>query len=651
MKNILTIAILLFLFSIFLLPFAKAIDITTCGSLTENNYYKLQNDITFYCLSYACFEPADNVVIDLNGHTVNISGSNCNFINTDLRGNATNNITIKNGNVFVDGGYFVAGVLNPITNLKVENVKASADPITIWTTGSYGDIKNSNLSATVWGIRIGGNYWTTSCTEFYGELYDDIWTEGSHNRIRGKYATTYDTGSNNTFTYEDCYSPVTCFDINTSGTYTLTGDIYSTKDPCIVINSSDVILYLNGHKIQGRLGTRGIFAQPSVPIQLTNITIKNGKIDSFSEYGVMFNYVNDSVLDDVEITRSRYGIRLFYGNGINITNSAIWNNQYGVRIDGVSKNFYVRDNWFYNAITDFDVSDGALWNSWIIKNQFGNVSVNLTCCTNTTIRVFPFPPFNVTTCQIPCNRYYDGAIRNFDCYSCEYNDFVGNFYYAIDQDATHKSAMNNRFIRETYGRYPETELNGLFFDSSSKNNWGCGIQGYIFDSGVNNTFVADCPSTLYPNETTGYCLEGFICIDSKTVGYRMPDCSITKVTVCKDLCSNGKCVSIPTQAPPEVSPFQPAVNTTPFAEVGAGWLTPFFTPFFFVTIFILGISALITKKVTEYGGGEYAGAVFLGSLLLLVIYLTVSGFYPAWIGIVFIIIAGFLFAKFVIGLI
>jgi hypothetical protein len=146
-------------------------------------------------------------------------------------------------------------------------------------------------------------------------------------------------------------------------------------------------------------------------------------------------------------------------------------------------------------------------------------------------------------------------------------------------------------------------------------------------------------------------LEEFICIDSKTVGYRMPDCSVTKVTVCKDLCSNGKCVSIPTQAPTEISPFQPAVNTTPFAEVGAGWLSPFFTPFFFVTIFILGISAMVTKKVTEYGGGEYAGAVFLGSLLLLVIYLTVSGFYPAWIGIVFIIIAGFLFAKFVIGLI
>jgi hypothetical protein len=100
-----------------------------------------------------------------------------------------------------------------------------------------------------------------------------------------------------------------------------------------------------------------------------------------------------------------------------------------------------------------------------------------------------------------------------------------------------------------------------------------------------------------------------------------------------------------------IQPFQPVVNTTPFAEVGAGWLTPFFTPFFFVTIFVLGISAIITKKVSEYGGGQYAGAIFLGSLLLLIIYLTVSGFYPAWIGIVFIIIAGFLFAKFIIGLI
>jgi hypothetical protein len=658
MKKILPIAILLFLFSIYLLPFAKAIDISQClFPLTENETYVLTKNITLNCVTGVCFIPANNVVIDLNGHTVSISGSNCNFINTDLAGSTTNNLTIKNGKVFVDSGYFVAGVSNPITNLKVENVEVSANPITIWINGNYGYIKNSKLTATLHGVRIGpeGNYWTTSCTEFYGGTCGncyDIWTEGNHNRIRGKYDYIYNTGSNNTFTYEDCYSPVTCFDINTSGTYTLTDDIYATKDPCIVINSSDVVLDLNGHTIQGRSGmTWGIASQPSVPIPFTNITIKNGKIDSFSEYGIIFSYVNDSVLDNLEITRSRYGIRLFQGNGINITNSAIWNNQYGVRIDGVSKNFYVGNNWFYNAITDFDVSAGALWNSWIIKNQFGNVSVNLTCCTNTTIRVFPFPPFNVTTCLIPCNRYYDGAVRNFDCYSCEYNDFVGNFYYAIDQDATHKSAMNNRFIKETYGRYPETQSNGLFLDSSSKNNWGCGIQGYVFDSGVNNTFVADCPSTLYPNETTRYCLEEFICIDSKTVGYKMPDCSVSIVTVCKDLCSNGKCVSIPTQAPTEISPFQPAVNTTPFAEVGAGWLAPFFTPFFFVTIFILGISAMVTKKVTEYGGGEYAGAVFLGSLLLLVIYLTVSGFYPAWIGIVFIIIAGFLFAKFVIGLI
>jgi hypothetical protein len=92
----------------------------------------------------------------------------------------------------------------------------------------------------------------------------------------------------------------------------------------------------------------------------------------------------------------------------------------------------------------------------------------------------------------------------------------------------------------------------------------------------------------------------------------------------------------------------PLVNETALREAGAGWLVPFFTPLFFSTIMLIGISGLVTVAISKYsGGGEHTPMVFgLVALVMIAIY-GILGIYPSWLVIVLIILAGFIFAKMV----
>lgn len=99
---------------------------------------------------------------------------------------------------------------------------------------------------------------------------------------------------------------------------------------------------------------------------------------------------------------------------------------------------------------------------------------------------------------------------------------------------------------------------------------------------------------------------------------------------------------------PTIAPEVALVNSTLLTEAGAGWLAPFFTPLFFSTIMLIGISGLVTVAISKYsGGGEHTPMVFgLIALVMIAIY-GILGIYPSWLVIVLIIIASFIFAKMV----
>ncbi|MEM1543724.1 MAG: hypothetical protein QW795_03480 [Candidatus Bathyarchaeia archaeon] len=98
---------------------------------------------------------------------------------------------------------------------------------------------------------------------------------------------------------------------------------------------------------------------------------------------------------------------------------------------------------------------------------------------------------------------------------------------------------------------------------------------------------------------------------------------------------------------------QPLINQSMLVSTGAGWMGVFFTPLFISTLMLIGISGLITLSIAKYSGGDLksSGAIFLGCVVLLTIIYSLSGIYPSWLVIVFIIIAGLIFAKFIIGVI
>ena len=93
------------------------------------------------------------------------------------------------------------------------------------------------------------------------------------------------------------------------------------------------------------------------------------------------------------------------------------------------------------------------------------------------------------------------------------------------------------------------------------------------------------------------------------------------------------------------------VNEAQLKNLGVGWMAFFFTPIFFATVMLIGISGFITLAIAKYGGGQFAPAVFIVISMTMVAIYGISGIYPAWLVIVLIILAGFIFAKFIIGII
>ncbi len=132
-----------------------------------------------------------------------------------------------------------------------------------------------------------------------------------------------------------------CTTISSPGVYYLTSDITDSSSTCFTISSSDVTLDCQWHVIDGTKasGSYGIYASGS----LSNITIRNCKIQEFYHGIYLRDGVHDSKIENVvSNSNNYYGIRLSSSSSNTLTNIIANNNgDTGIRIDGSSFNIFV----------------------------------------------------------------------------------------------------------------------------------------------------------------------------------------------------------------------------------------------------------------------------------------------------------------------
>ena len=128
----------------------------------------------------------------------------------------------------------------------------------------------------------------------------------------------------------------------------LANDMNCTGD-AFVIHVDNVVLDLNGHTITGPGMGPQTWPNPqldSVGVRVgghTNVTVRNGKIDSFST-GIYFIDMITSSIENVTSTRNRYGFYIHASTGITVKDSTVQANIYGLHLQNSSNNIVQRNN-------------------------------------------------------------------------------------------------------------------------------------------------------------------------------------------------------------------------------------------------------------------------------------------------------------------
>ncbi len=128
----------------------------------------------------------------------------------------------------------------------------------------------------------------------------------------------------------------------------LANDMNCTGD-AFVIHVDNVVLDLGGHTITGPGMGPQTWPNPqldSVGVRTgghTNVTVRNGKIDSFST-GIYFIDMITSSIENVTSTRNRYGFYIHASTGITVKDSTVQANIYGLHLQNSSNNIVQRNN-------------------------------------------------------------------------------------------------------------------------------------------------------------------------------------------------------------------------------------------------------------------------------------------------------------------
>jgi parallel beta-helix repeat protein len=442
-----------------------------------------------------------------------------------------------------------------------------------------------------------------------------------------------------------------CLDITTPGRYDLTASFTASRSDCIVIRASDVEVYFHLHNITaGTLLRTGVLIQAPSSTHISNISIIGvGGIIGFSENaGVYVDHADNVTISSLMLYDNQYGIVLVDSLYARVYSNWMVGNSFSVKVQGRypygGYGIDIWNNYMNGNVKDLDFATGCFEHGWVRGNVMGDFSINSTCCLTTYITVFPFINIPTTTCLAPCwGGFFSGADTNLDCYNCNYNDFVGNMFSASHTDAAVRGSQYNRFIRNTFFKWPGQTQNGLFLYATANNNWGCGLSGQVYDSGINNTFIADCPASLYSGQTVGQCVPEWVCISNTELAYKMLDCSYYNVTItcgAGEICQNDACVSVTATTvgvyANYTAPSEQMCNVTEMYATGSAWAIPFCTPLFWAILIMFVVAGIISYAVAKTGAGGNTGAVvFVSVCLMFTIFYTMYGIFPTWIAALF----------------
>jgi len=179
-----------------------------------------------------------------------------------------------------------------------------------------------------------------------------------------------------------------------TGDFVLANDLRCTGD-AFVIHVDNVVLDLGGHTLTGPGMGPQTWPNPqldSVGVRVgghTNVTVRNGVIDSFST-GIYFVDMVRSSIEDVTSRHNRYGFYIHASTGIGIRRSTVFANIYGLHLQDSSNNV-VQGNrlirqtynspggygiYLYrsdgNRILENDIDENINWGIWFSEAK-GNL--------------------------------------------------------------------------------------------------------------------------------------------------------------------------------------------------------------------------------------------------------------------------------------
>ncbi|MFA7708209.1 MAG: right-handed parallel beta-helix repeat-containing protein, partial [Candidatus Pacearchaeota archaeon] len=279
-----------------------------------------------------------------------------------------------------------------------------------------------------------------------------------------------------------------CGVIQSPGNYQLNQTIISNSSSCMIINSSDVLLDLNGHAIQRKDNSSSAFifnAGIRAYSYFKNITVMNGSIINFYR-GIMTSYVNESNFFNLNIS--------FYNESVGSSITQV----YPISISGNR-----------NHVQNISISDYVL-TGLVINGQFVSVSgddnyvANIIIKNNTFSSIYNLSSYSIKLISVSSlsernvfenisafdNVFENSSLTGIRTYTAKDNLFKEIVFSYIDPAVySYGYSENNIFLNLSQ------DLNKVFVEQDSDANFGWYFQTKVEKAGEQvegaNVFALD----------------------------------------------------------------------------------------------------------------------------------------------------------------